>query len=306
MKVHIPPIKCQGIKSKLVPWIAGTVNWHNQGRWIEPFVGSGVVGFNIAPQHALFCDSNPHIIRFYTAMTTGEITPGITREFLVNEGKLLSQFGKDYYYEVRNRFNATHAPLDFLFLNRSCFNGMVRFNGQGDFNVPFGHKPQRFSAAYITKIVNQVEVVYKQAQLYDWIFRCQDFRETLTTDVCADDVVYCDPPYAGRHVDYFNGWTDADEQDLSRLLKACPAKFLLSTWHHNDYRENSYIDSLWSTFHIATREHFYHVGAKEANRNPVIEALVMNFISHDAENFPVPVNRIQQLVLLEKQQRYNS
>ena len=91
------------------------------------------------------------------------------------------------------------------------------------------------------------------------------------------DFVYCDPPYFGRYVDYYNGWTEKDEIALYEALCNTKAKFILSTWHHNDYRENSYIKSLWAHFSILTREHFYHVGGKEENRNPMIEALVTNF-----------------------------
>jgi DNA adenine methylase len=279
------------------------MTWNEQGRWIEPFVGSGVVGFNIAPHIALFCDSNPHIIRFYSTINAGEITPGIAREFLVSEGKKLSKYGKDYYYEVRDRFNTTQEPLDFLFLNRSSFNGMIRFNNQGKFNVPFGHKSQRFSKAYITKIVNQIEFVYKKAQLSEWTFLCQDFRVTLSAEMTEEDFVYCDPPYAGRHVDYFNGWNAQDEHDLHKLLNQCPAKFILSTWHHNQYRENPYIESLWSEFHILTREHFYHVGAKETNRNPMVEALVVNFSPQVLQEYPEIMH--EQLVLLEREDLYN-
>lgn len=89
--------------------------------------------------------------------------------------------GADYYYEVRNRFNTDKSPLDFLFLNRSCFNGLIRFNKKGGFNVPFGHKPQCFSKAYISKIVNQVDRVYKLAKLSDWTFLHQDFRKTMSS-----------------------------------------------------------------------------------------------------------------------------
>lgn len=302
MTIQIPPIKCQGIKSKLVLWIHETLRWDRHGRWIEPFVGSGVVGFNLAPPRALFCDSNPHIINFYAAINSGDITPGTTREFLVNEGKKLAKHGENYYYEVRERFNADPHPLDFLFLNRSCFNGMIRFNNQGQFNVPFGHKPQRFSKAYITKIVNQVEFVFKKAQLNDWTFLCQDFRKTLSMNIGDDDFVYCDPPYAGRHVDYFNGWTDQDEKDLYALLKTCSARFMLSTWHHNEYRENRYIETLWADFHVMTREHFYHVGARETNRNPIIEALVVNFVPYARKKQPRLMS--EQLVLLESQSSY--
>jgi DNA adenine methylase len=275
-RILIPPIKCQGIKSKLIPWIKANINWSEEGRWIEPFLGSGVVGFNVRPKRALFCDNNPHIIEFYHEVNTGSITPPVVRRFLEREGKLLSESEKDHYYEVRRRFNKEHNPLDFLFLNRSCFNGVIRFNSRGKFNVPFNHKPERFSKAYITKIVNQVRAVCKLCQMREWEFVCQDFREALS-QAEENDFVYCDPPYIGRHTDYFNSWSAEQESELCDLLSHCPGRFILSTWHSNQYRENPYIDRFWANFHIATKDHFYHVGAKEKNRNPMLEALVMNY-----------------------------
>ncbi len=276
MKILIPPIKCQGIKSKLVPWIAKTIQWNRKGIWIEPFMGSGVVGFNLKPAQALFSDTNPHLISFYQAINNGTINPILVREFLESEGNKLAKHGADFYYEVRQRFNTHKAPLDFLFLNRACFNGIIRFNRKGDFNVPFGHKPQRFSKAYVTKIVNQVKSVSELASLSDWTFVQQDFRTTLTCATAAD-LIYCDPPYAGRHTDYFNIWSEADETQLYKALKTTKAQFVLSTWYSNQHRENRAIPRLWSGFHIITREHFYHVGAKESNRKPMLEALVTNF-----------------------------
>ena len=277
MKTLIPPIKCQGIKSKLVAWVRANIQWNGEGKWIEPFMGSGVVGFNVKPQRAVFCDNNPHLINFYNGINNGVINAGVVRNFLELEGKNLSKRGADYYYEVRERFNQKHEVLDFLFLNRACFNGVVRFNGKGGFNVPFGHKPDRFSKAYITKITNQVEWVVKYTRVCDWTFVCQDFRTTLSMAV-RGDFIYCDPPYAGRHTDYFNKWTEEDEVSLCDYLKKSEAKFILSTWHSNQHRENPYITSLWSKFDIITREHFYHVGAKESNRNPMLEALVVSLV----------------------------
>jgi DNA adenine methylase len=52
---------------------------------------------------------------------------------------------------------------------------------------------------------------------------------------------------------------------------------MLSTWHSNQHRSNPYIDKFWSKFIIVNREHFYHVGAKETNRKPMLEAIVMNY-----------------------------
>ena len=144
------------------------------------------------------------------------------------------------------------------------------------FNVPYGHKPERFSQSYITKITNQIKYVEYAAKLNDWEFKCQDFRVTLE-DLSSQDFIYCDPPYIGRHVDYFDSWNEIDETDLNALLSKTSAKFIMSTWHNNQYRTNEYLEKLWKIFHIITKKHFYHVGAKEENRSEMIEALIMNY-----------------------------
>lgn len=303
MKPNVPPIKCQGIKSKIVPLICRSVDWNFKGIWYEPFMGSGVVGFNVVPQRAIFADINPYIIGFYQAIQRGTIDGFIVREFLQREGSILAKRGAEYYYDVRERFNEKHDPLDFLFLNRCCFNGVIRFNAKGDFNVPFGHKPERFSKAYITKIVNQIDYVYVIAKNSDWRFVCQDYKETLRT-VGDNDFVYCDPPYVGRHVDYYDSWDENDEHALFAELSRCPSRFILSTWHSNRYRKNVFVQTLWPRFHILTKEHFYHVGAKETNRNPMLEALVMNFIPK--RRYKEPTLRLEQLILFEKVVEYQT
>lgn len=276
IKVGVPPIKSQGIKTKLVPWIQSIVPSEFNGTWIEPFMGTGAVAFNVAPRRALLCDSNPHLINFYASIASGAITPEVVKEFLTREGEVLLSKGEDHYYFVRERFNAEHSPLDFLFVNRAGFNGMIRFNRKGGFNIPFCRKPQRFSQAYVTKIVNQVAWISKIIKAKEFTFKCQDFNKTIQ-DASPNDIIYCDPPYIDRHVDYYNGWDDIHERELFDRLSGFSGKFILSTWHHNDYRENEYVKCLWSEHHVFTREHFYHVGGKEENRNPVVEALVTNF-----------------------------
>lgn len=303
MRLQVPPIKCQGIKTKIVPLIQRSVEWDFRGTWHEPFMGSGVVGFNIMPSRAVFADTNPYLIKFYQAIQSGMIDGFAVRAFLEREGKELSKHGEEYYYEVRDRFNQNHDPLDFLFLNRCCFNGVIRFNRNGGFNVPFGHKPQRFSRAYITKIVNQVDYVYVVARNSDWRFLCQDYRETFA-QVREGDFVYCDPPYVGRHVDYYDSWNEESERILFKLLNNCPCQFILSTWHSNQHRKNPYLEILWKKFHILTKAHFYHVGANEANRKPMLEALIMNFIpKHPYEE---PKERPEQLMLFEKVAEYQA
>ncbi len=282
-KVFVPPIKIQGIKTKLVPLIKQSVAMDENSVWIEPFMGSGVVGFNMEPKQAIFADTNPHIIEFYNQIKAGIITPHVVRVFLEHEGKLLEQGGGEYYYTVRERFNREHNPLDFLFLNRACFNGMIRFNKDYNFNVPYGHKPQRFSKAYITKIVNQVAHVANLLQQHSWVFLCQSFEDTISI-AREGDFIYCDPPYIGRHVDYYDSWDEQLEWVLHETLIDTKAKFMLSTWDHNDYRQNEYILSVWYGCKKITQEHYYHVGAKEANRKPVVEALLTNYAVTEIQN----------------------
>ena len=254
------------------------------GLWVEPFLGSGAVVLNVLPKRALLGDANPHLVQFYQSVKDGEVDGPKTRAFLEHEGKLLSEKGQDHYYQIRDRFNATGNPLDFLFLNRSCFNGVIRFNRQGKFNVPFGHKPQRFSPSYITKIVNQVTRFRNAIRLSDWHFVCQDFRETIS-GMGTTDFIYCDPPYVGRHVDYYHHWDDRLETQLYSELATTKSRFLLSTWHSNQHRQNHFVQTLWSEFPLVTREHFYHVGARESNRKPMLEALIMNYVL-ELDNVP--------------------
>lgn len=271
----IPPIKCQGIKTKLVSSIEALLPQY-KGVWFEPFMGSGVVGFNIRPPKAVFCDSNPHIIRFYNDLKIKKITASLVRTFLEQESSNLKIHADDYYKAVRDRFNLNPNSLDFLFLNRCCFNGMMRFNKKGQFNVPFCKKNDRLSKSYITKIVNQIHAVSEIIEKNDYTFKVQDFADTIK-EASIDDFIYCDPPYIDRYSDYFNSWNESDEKKLSFSLSSTRSRFILSTWHHNKYRENIQISRYWNSFNINTIEHFYHLGAKEVNRNAMTEAFISNF-----------------------------
>lgn len=277
-KVQVPPIKIQGIKTKLVPFIAANIKWDGTGTYHEPFMGSGVVGFNLAPQRAIYSDTNPHLIGFYRALQDGHITSSTVKAYLETEAPKLANTPEgveSYYYEVRNRFNKEHSPLDFLFLQRSNFNGMIRFNSSGGYNVPFGRKPSRFAPALITKITNQVrwlEVLFRERP--DWSFVVQSF-ENAYQDVEENDFVYLDPPYIGRHDGYFDSWSEEKAVLLSQIAQKNSAGYALSMWHSNRHRSNDHLD-LWKHGILRTADHYYYVGAKEINRGTVTEALVLS------------------------------
>lgn len=303
MKVIVPPIKSQGIKTKLVPWIMELVP-KVSGKWIEPFLGTGVVAFNSGFKKAILNDTNPHIINFYKGIQEKTITAPLIRQFLEHEGALLSKAANDgyeHYLKVRSRFNSGEfSPYDFIFLSRAGFNGMMRFGSKGNWNIPFCKKPERFQQAYTTKITNQVLAVSNIIQPEpEWTFHNKSFAEIIPL-ATENDFIYCDPPYYGRHVDYYNGWAEKDEELLFRLLSANKAKFILSTWHHNDWRENEMINKFWKNFNIVTKDHFYHNGGSIENRRTVVEALVCNFnIDHfELHNHGMPAKiKVEQLEL---------
>ena len=99
-KIFVPPIKSQGIKTKLVDWIGSNISDCQYDRWVEPFMGTGVVAFNIRPKEALLCDSNPHLITFYKALQSKAITSAIVKKHLLFEGGLLLESNGEHYSSV--------------------------------------------------------------------------------------------------------------------------------------------------------------------------------------------------------------
>ncbi len=276
--VHVsaPPLKSQGIKTKLLPLIGQSIIWDpgSEGRWVEPFLGTGVVALNLAPPRALLCDINPHIIGVLRDIQAGVLNASSAREYLQKEGDTLSREGESHYYVIRDRFNSSPNSFDFLFLNRTSFNGIVRFNRKGFFNTPFCHKPNRFDASFLTRVCNQIIWAARQMQGKNWEFRCQDWRETYLS-VREDDFVYIDPPYIGRNADYFSQWNEVEADELARQTQQLPSGYALSMWIKNSYRSNSHIDEMWANHVVRLASHFYHVGSTESLRNEMIEGVLL-------------------------------
>ena len=269
-----PPIKTQGIKTRLAPFISDHVAWDGRGRWVEPFLGSGAVLLNLRPERALAADTCRPVIDFYRGVRDGGITAGRVRAFLEREGARLRADGGEHYYRVRERFNREGDPLDFLFLSRAGYNGLMRFNGRGEFNTAFCKKPERFRPAYVTRICNQVQWAADAMAGRDWEFVCADWRETLDRADAAD-FIYADPPYAGRNADYHNRWTDDDEAALVTALRSAPCRFLCSLWVENRFRRNTRLLERFAGCEVVTRSHHYHVGPTRDRRHDVIEGLAV-------------------------------
>lgn len=214
------PLKYMGGKSKLLDFIKSTVpSGGVSGRWVEPFMGSGVVGLNLAmtasvSKQAVMSDTNQHVISLYQSIQSGETTPELVSERLAETDERIRSTDGACYYEIRDRFNNDYDPIDLLLLSRLCFNGLMRFNRKGGFNAPFCKNPERLTPDYIRMVAESVRGVADRLSEGDWEFRASDYKDVLE-DVKAGDLVYLDPPYVDLSTLYHNqAWNIKDEENL--------------------------------------------------------------------------------------------
>ncbi|MEL4377663.1 Dam family site-specific DNA-(adenine-N6)-methyltransferase [Brucella cytisi] len=178
------------------------------GRYIEPFLGGGAVFFHLAPKHAIISDVNERLIATYQSIR--DEWP-LVQESLA---EFQERHSKDFYYEERSRqHSSTHLrAAQFLYLNRTCFNGLYRENLRGQFNVPIGTKTQ------ITLLDDDFEQASKILVGAD--LRAGDF-ETVVGEATEGDLLFIDPPYTTAH--NFNGFVKYNQkiftwEDQKRLM----------------------------------------------------------------------------------------
>ena len=273
-----PPIKIQGKKTKIVPKIMEIadelLNDHPEiDTWVEPFLGSGVVAFNCPGRikKVIVNDINPHIIKFYKGIADDSITADNIREVFDIHNQNLIKDGYDYYNQIKNRFNQSFDTMDFLFLTRTGFNGVMRFNGSGKWNVPFCKLNNRLSKNVIEDLTSSVDDLSRLFKSKDFTFYNKSFEDVIES-APENSIFYCDPPYYGLQVQYFKGWRKEDEIRLNEMLK--DKMFIYSTWLEDGIKENPMIDEYWGECEIEGKKHKYNVAEKAEKRNQVIEGLI--------------------------------
>lgn len=191
-----PPLKWAGGKRWLVPHLETLWKSHSAKRYVEPFCGGLAAVLGLEPRQAILNDLNPHLINFYV-----QVQRGLNMRIEMRNDEQL-------FYHHRARFNdlvskgksqSSEAAQLFYFLNRTCFNGLCRFNRSGDFNVPFGrHQTINYATNF-----SGLRLV-----LRDWTFLSTD---VALLQVKPDDFVYADPPYDVEFTTYSAGgfsWAD--------------------------------------------------------------------------------------------------
>jgi DNA adenine methylase len=183
-------------------------------RYVEPFVGSGAVFFHVQPEGSVISDVNPALMNVYSSLRSDY------RRVWAHLLEHARNHSDKYYYEVRSkvfRSDATRAA-QFLYLNRTCWNGLYRENLRGEFNVPRGTKD--------TVIFEDDDFAAISEALASAEIRIGDF-ESVLKEVKENDFVFIDPPYTVKHNG--NGFIKYNESifswnDQIRLAKAVKSK----------------------------------------------------------------------------------
>lgn len=212
-----PVIKWTGSKrsqfNQISPLIPSFINYY------EPFLGGGSVMYNLSPQNAICSDICTPLIDFFVLLKNNPV------ELINSYNHNWNELKKDinYYYQVREKFNQTKNPNDFLFLTRTCVNGLIRFNKKGDFNSPyhlnrFGIQPEKLEI-----IINNWHKKIK-----NYIFKNCDYKEIINEFVNKGDFIYLDPPYFNTKSIYSGGISLTELCEQLEILNQKGVKFMLS------------------------------------------------------------------------------
>lgn len=180
------------------------------GRYIEPFLGSGAVFFHVAPESAILSDRNARLMETYQAIQSD--WNSVLREL---ESRAMAHSDQFYYQERQSTHaRAPQRAAQFIYLNRTCWNGLYRENLNGQFNVPRGTKT--------TVIFEDDDFESISESLSGIELASSDFEKTINM-ARSGDFLFIDPPYTTAH--NMNGFVKYNQtifswNDQVRLSKA--------------------------------------------------------------------------------------
>ena len=241
-------------------------------RYFEPFIGGGALFFELQPNNAYISDINEELINLY------QVVRDNVDELIVDLQK--HDISKDYFMEIRNidrteeykSWSDVKKASRFIYLNRTCFNGMYRVNSKGEFNVPFGHYKN-------PRILDENNLINCSNLLQRTEIKHADFSDILKK-VKKGDFVYFDPPYVPlNETSSFTSYTkdgfDMDMQlslrDVCDELDSMGVKFLLSN------SDTQFVNELYENYNIKKVFALRQINANADGRGKITEVLVRNY-----------------------------
>lgn len=283
LKVRIPPrkrvatpvlearpfVKWAGGKGQLLPYLQPYVP-RSFRRYVEPFLGGGAVFFHLRPGKALLGDSTPELMEAYRVVK--EEVEALMAALDRHAPHVLDS---EYYYQLRAEHptSVVERAARFIYLNKTCYNGLYRVNRQGQFNVPFG-RYKRPPSLYDAKNLRAVSELLSEAEL-----RCVDFTETMAA-AGPGDLVYLDPPYDPLSATAnFTGYTRAsfgreEQERLAVAVRAAAARGALVLLNNSD---TPLVRALYKDFRIAKVPALRAINSDPTKRKGAVELMITNY-----------------------------
>ena len=247
----------------------------NCNTYYEPFVGGGAMMPFARTKKGIAGDIIPELIDLWNAI---KINPLLVAEEYQTRWSDLQEKGQEVYYQVRDRFNQTKNCFDFLFLTRTCVNGLIRYNTQGEFNNSF-----HLSRPGINPDTLRSQLLMWSKCIRKFDFYNVDYRECLE-HVKNGDFVFLDPPYGGTKDRYIRTEFDLDcfYNELERL-NFIGAKWLLTfdgTAGDREYAYSPPTDIFRHKFFVNTGNSAF-TKLMDSKTDAIQESVYINFDSHN-------------------------
>lgn len=299
-KTAKPFLKWAGGKTQLITEIEKSLPYEitkNKFTYIEPFVGSGAVLFWMLSnfpklEKAVINDINEDLINTYKTIASKSkelisILQQLQNEFHSLENK--PEEKKEYYYQKRELYNTRKEEKSgqaalFIFLNRTCFNGLYRVNRKNEYNVPMGSykKPTICDDKNILAVSNALQKVE---------ILCGDYEKTLN-DATTNSFFYFDPPYKPlSNTSSFNSYAkdEFNDEEQIRLRNFCSKleklghKWMLSNSDVKGKDTNdNFFDEIYSEFSISRVRARRSINANPEKRGELNELLITNYAYEQA------------------------
>jgi DNA adenine methylase len=267
--IAAPVVKWVGGKTKLLPELLARIP-ERFARYHEPFCGGAALFFRIAPERAVIADSNPDLMGLYACLARD--VAGVIRRLEHHR----AAHCEAHYYATRTRWNdrdhswsSADRAATFIYLNKTCFNGLWRVNRAGAFNVPIGRYTD--PPICVPEALRAAGALLARATL-----RCTDYA-TAVADARRGDFVYFDPPYdpvapTANFTSYTTDTFGADDQralaDTARALVARGCQVMLSN------SDTPFVRSLYRGFQIDRVKCGRAINSNGARRGEVDEVIV--------------------------------
>jgi DNA adenine methylase len=266
-----PFVKWAGGKRQLLSHLLARVPTQ-YNRYFEPFVGGGALFFALNPNDAYLSDINPELINTYSVIKNNV-------QHLIDHLKQ-HRNERDYFYRIREadradsyqNWDSVQRASRFIFLNKTCYNGLCRVNSSGYFNTPFGNYKN-------PKILDQENLLACSLILQKAIIKFESFDQAIA-QARAGDFVYLDPPYAPlTTTSYFTSYckNGFDAQMQVKLRDACQrldqgqVKFMASN------SSSPFIFKLYEDFKVEFVDASRAINSDGSKRGKIKEVIITNF-----------------------------